>query len=147
MNNKSIIALIAGILLLMTAFATLWGTMRANEIEPAEATKLGVVWTSGDPEVANKVCFMYTHNAKLRGWFDEVTLIVWGPSQKLLTENESLQARIKAMAEDGVVLKACKACADIYELDDKLTEIGVEVKYMGIELSDMLQGDYEVITF
>jgi hypothetical protein len=34
--------------------------------------------------VAKNVCFMYTHNAKRRGWFDEVHLIVWGPSDKLL---------------------------------------------------------------
>jgi len=36
-------------------------------------SKLGVVWTSGDSEVAHKVCFMYTHNAKKAKWFDDVT--------------------------------------------------------------------------
>ena len=51
--------------------------------------KLAVLWTSGDPEVAEKVCFMYTNNAKKQGWFDEVVLIVWGTSSKLLCEKKN----------------------------------------------------------
>ena len=61
--------------------------------------KLAVIWSSGDPEVAKKVCFMYTLNAKKQGWFDEVVLIVWGPSAKLLAENEDLQEDIKKMIQ------------------------------------------------
>ena len=112
-----------------------------------DKTKLAVVWSSGDPEVAHKVCFMYTHNAKLRGWFDEVTLIVWGPSARLLTEDTALQEKIKAMAADGVTLEACLACADSYGVSDKLRALGVDVKYMGVPLSEMLQGNWKVLTF
>ena len=54
------------------------------------SNKLAVLWTSGDPDVAEKMGFMYTYNAKKQGWFDEVVLIVWGPSAKLLTENKML---------------------------------------------------------
>ena len=42
--------------------------------------RLAVVWRSGDPEVARTMVFLYTLNAKKRGWFDEVTFVVWGPS-------------------------------------------------------------------
>jgi hypothetical protein len=52
----------------------------------AEET-LVVVWSSGDREVALKTAFMYTVNAKLKGWWPEVILIVWGPSAKLLSED------------------------------------------------------------
>ena len=38
--------------------------------------KLVVLWTSGDPDVAHRVCLMYAHAAKKNGWFDEVTLII-----------------------------------------------------------------------
>ena len=55
-----------------------------NGEEKNHSNKLAVLWTSGDPDVADNVCFMYTHNAKKQKWFDEVTLIVWGPSAKLL---------------------------------------------------------------
>jgi hypothetical protein len=47
--------------------------------------KLVIVWTSGDREVALKMVFMYTLNAKTRAWWDDITLVVWGPSAKLLT--------------------------------------------------------------
>ena len=30
---------------------------------------LVVVWSSGDPEVAHKMVFMYTYNAKKNGWW------------------------------------------------------------------------------
>ena len=47
--------------------------------------KLAVLWTSGDREVALKMVFMYTYNSKLQGWWEDVTLIIWGPSAKLLS--------------------------------------------------------------
>ena len=58
---------------------------------------LAVLWTSGDPDVAEKVCLMYTHAALKYKWFKQVILIVWGPSAKLLSENKSLQDKIKGM--------------------------------------------------
>jgi len=112
-----------------------------------EPSRLAVLWTSGDREVALKVAFMYTHNAKLRGWFDEVTLIVWGPSANLLSEDQELQASVKDMAEAGVEVVACQACADGYGVSEVLRGMGIDVKYMGMPLTEMLKGDWEVITF
>jgi len=112
-----------------------------------QPSRLAVIWSSGDPEVAHSVCFMYTHNAKKRGWFDEVVLIVWGPSDELLVKDKSLQEKIRAMAADGVKLLACKACADSYGVSGQLEKLGVEVKYMGAPLTDMLQSGWKVLTF
>ena len=74
--------------------------------------KLNVLWTSGDLVTVEKMVFMYTHNAKLLGWWDEVTLIIWGASTKLAGENKEVQAKIKEMVDTGVKVEACKACAD-----------------------------------
>ena len=112
-----------------------------------EKQRLAVVWTSGDPEVAEKVCFMYTNNAKLKGWFDEVVLIVWGPSAKLLSENKQLQESIKKMMADGVKVEACIACANMYGVADQLKSFGIDVKGMGSVLSDYLKGGWKVLTF
>jgi len=106
-----------------------------------------VVWTSGDPGVAKNVCFMYTHNAKLRGWFGEVRLVVWGPSARLLTENEELQNQIKAMKKSGVVVEACVSCATNYGVVDALKKLDIDVKGMGKPLSDRLKGNWKVLTF
>lgn len=112
-----------------------------------QVERLGVVWTSGDKDVAERVCFMYVHNAKKAKWFDEVEMIVWGPSAKLLSEDAALQKYVKKMLSDGVKIKACKACADSYGVSKMLSELGIEVKYMGKPLSDMLKGDWKVLTF
>ena len=109
--------------------------------------KLVVLWTSGDPEVAEKVCFMYTHNAKIQGWFDEVTLVVWGPSAKLLAQNPDLQKRVKAMIEDGIKVEACVACADMYGVAQDLRDMGIDVKGMGVPLTGYLKSGAKMLNF
>jgi hypothetical protein len=110
--------------------------------------KLMVVWTSADPDVADKVCLMYTHAAKAYGWFAEVTLVVWGPSQRLLVGDPAIQAKVRAMQEDGIVVEACIACARKLELVEELEELGIEVKGMGVPLTGALKDpDTELLTF
>ena len=118
----------------------------AQEISK-EKSKLAVLWTSGDPDVANRVAFMYTHTAKKAGWFDEVTLIIWGPSQKLLLEKKELQAKVKAMQDDGIIVEACIACAVSYNIVDDIKALGITVKGMGIPLTEYLKSDWKVLTF
>jgi len=143
MLKKSVVMLLAAVVVGMAV-----GTMLARA-DAAEGPKdrLAVLWTSGDSEVAEKVCFMYTHNAKKQAWFDDVTLIVWGPSSRLLAGDKDLQEAVKQMLTDGVKVEACKACADMYGVSDKLAEIGIDVKYMGQPLSRMLKADWKVLTF
>lgn len=119
----------------------------AGQATAPQDSRLAVVWSSGDPEVAHRVCLMYTHNAKKQKWFDEVTLIVWGPSARLLAADKDLQAKVKAMSDDGVKLQACLACTDSYGVTGQLRKLGVEVKYMGKPLTDMLQQGWKVMTF
>jgi hypothetical protein len=114
---------------------------------PALPTRLAVIWSSADPDVAKRVCFMYTGAAKRQKWFDEVTLIVWGPSARLLAGDKDLQADVKAMAADGVVVVACLACADSYGVTAQLRSLGLDVKYMGKPLTDMLKTGWKVLTF
>lgn len=122
-------------------------TVFAQEAQD-RAPKLAIVWTSGDRDVALKMVFMYGLNAKRRGWADEVEMIVWGPSAKLLTEDPELQKSVAAMKKVGVVFKACKACSDSYGVSDELTALGIEVKYMGTALTERIASDdWETITF
>ncbi|MFC2117409.1 DsrE family protein [Bacteroidota bacterium] len=139
----------------ISLIAVLFLFLSSSNINPqdsgltTDSTKLAVVWSSGDPDVAEKVCLMYTHAAKRAKWFDEVVLIVWGPSAKLLTENEKLQGKIKAMIKDGVKLQACIACARMYgdEVVNKLKDLGIEVKGMGVPLSNYLKDGWKTLTF
>lgn len=136
---------------IITIFVIFFGTMsmtvRAQEKVSTASDTLVVVWTSGDIEVAEKMVYMYVYNAKRAGWFDEVIFIVWGPSAKLLAENSDLQAEIRKMKEEGIILEACIACARMYEVEDDLAKLGIDVKGMGAPLSDYLKRGYKVMSF
>ena len=98
-----------------------------------------VLWTSGDRDVALKMVFMYTFNAKKQGWWEHIRFVIWGPSSLLLSVDKELQQELKKMQEAGVEIQACKACADMYGVSEKLSSLGVEVKYMGVPLTEMLK--------
>jgi hypothetical protein len=119
----------------------------AVAVPSANPSRLCVVWTSGDPGVAKNVCFMYTLNAKKQGWFDDVHLVVWGPSAELLSRDTSLQGEIRAMQKVGVVTEACVVCARRYGVVEELRALGIDVKGMGVPLSERLKQDWKVITF
>ena len=109
--------------------------------------KLVIVWSSGDRDVALKMVFMYTLNARKRGWWDDITLVVWGPSAKLLTEDQELQDYMKRIIEAGVSVRACKGCSDQYGVSEKLEELGITVLYIGKELTNYIKEGREVLTF
>ena len=113
----------------------------------AAEDRLVILWTSGDKEVAKKMVFMYTINAKKRGWWQDIKFIVWGPSSKLLSEDQELQEQIKEFIEADIKVEACQACADQYGVADDLAELGIEVKYMGEPLTDYLKSESKVMTF
>jgi hypothetical protein len=73
--------------------------------------------------------------------------VVWGPSSKLLAGDLELQEGIRQMKEAGVELLACKACSDMYGVSDKLAALGVDVKYMGVPVTDMLKSGWTSLTF
>lgn len=108
--------------------------------------KLVVLWTSGDRDVAIKMVFMYTLNAKKRGWWDDITLVIWGPSAKILTEDKELQEYMERIIESGVTVRACKGCSDQYGITEKLEELGITVLYIGKELTDYIKEGRELLT-
>lgn len=120
----------------------------AQERPAPEVNKLMVLWTSDDPMVAERVALMYTGVAKQFGLFKEVSVIIWGPSQKLVAENKDVQAKLKDMQEKGVKLNACITCANMYGVADQLKALGINVDIMGAPLTNALKAaDTSVLTF
>jgi hypothetical protein len=147
MHDRKKLYLAGAVVLIAGVAALLAGAAEPAPAPSPEESRLAVVWTSGDPEVAHRVCLMYTHAAVKNKWFDEVRLVVWGPSARLLAGDKDLQAKVKAMMKDGVVVQACVVCADSYGVSDTLRSLGIEVKAMGKPLTDILNSDYKVLTF
>ena len=115
--------------------------------EPNPSESLFIIWSSGDPEVARNLAFMYAHNSLLQGWWKRVRLIIWGPSARLSCEDPEIAERIKAMIRDGVEVWACLACADNYGLAEELKALGADVLYVGGPVTDMLKKGWKQLTF
>jgi len=110
------------------------------------ADKLVILWTSDDPYLAERMVLMYAHAAKNNGWFNEVTIIIWGPSAKMVAENLKIQEKLKAMQNDGVEIRACIACATAYGVVDDLKNLNFEVKGMGKPLTEYLKSDAKILS-
>ncbi len=122
-------------------------TMAQTEKKTVGPDTLCILWTSGDPDVALKMVFMYANAAKQNGWWSQVELIVWGPSAKLASENTEIQESLAKLMKAGVKTEACKACADQYGVSEKLAKLGIDVKYMGVPLTEILKSNKKLLTF
>jgi len=111
-----------------------------------ENNHLYVLWTNDNPITAEKMVFMYTINSLVHGWWEKVTLIVWGATPKLVAEDAATQAKIKEAQAAGVHVTACKACADQLGVTQALEDMKIEVKYWGQPLTDLLKNNERLLT-
>ncbi|MDO9265661.1 MAG: DsrE family protein [Sulfurimonas sp.] len=109
--------------------------------------KLLIIWSSADEEVAKKLILLYGSVMLPRGYWDEATIMIWGPSAKLLAEDEELQERVKTVMQTGVKFNVCVVCSDDYGVSEQLSALGIELTHTGEMLTNALQSDYKVITF
>lgn len=105
-----------------------------------------ILWTTDNKETALNMVCLYAHNAKLKGWMQEVTILVWGASQELINKDKEIQAKVKQMIEDGVKVVACLKCAENLEIVEGLRECHIDVFYTGEFLSQWIQSGETVIT-
>lgn len=112
----------------------------------SEKKHLYVLWTNDNLITTEKMVFMYTINSLIHGWWEKVTLIVWGATTKLVSENKEIQKKIKEALEAGVHVTACKACADQLGVTEDLEKLGIEVIYWGVPLTDILKEDEKLLT-
>ena len=110
-------------------------------------TKLHVLWTTGEKEVAMKVIFPYLVNAKANGWWDEINLIIWGPSALVAAKDADIQRQLQDCFDSDITVEACLACTDAYIVTGKLQELGITIRYMGGPFTEYMLSDAKVITF
>ena len=110
------------------------------------APGLVVLWISRDPEAARNMALMYAKNSRLKGWWETVHLIVWGPSAQLLAEDAALQEEVADCMAAGVTVLACRACADRYGVAEALEALGITVQYTGEPMTAYLKGGWKVLS-
>jgi len=108
--------------------------------------ELYILWTNADPLTAHKMVFMYGHNGLLKGWWEKVTIIIWGATTKLTAENSGIQEKIRAMIKDGVRFSACRACAEQLGVIETLENMGIEVIYWGLPLTTLIKEKRNLLT-
>lgn len=109
--------------------------------------KLHLLWTTGEREVAMKVIFPYLLNAKANGWWDDINLIIWGPSARLAAGDAEIHGLLQDTMDSGITVEACQACSDAYRVSEKLASLGITVRYMGGPFTEYLDSGAKVITF
>ncbi len=108
--------------------------------------ELYILWTNADPITSDKMICMYGHNAMKNGWWGEVTVIIWGAPAQLVANDESIQVRLQEMLKDGVHISACKACTDQLGVTERIKNLGIEVKYWGQSLTEILRQNKKLLT-
>lgn len=107
---------------------------------------LHILWTNDDLITSEKMIFRYATNSLLQGWWEHVTIIIWGATAKLAAENEQIQERIRLAQQAGVFFTACVSCAHQLGVTDKLKELGVDIKRWGPALTELLKDGENLLT-
>jgi len=103
--------------------------------------KLNILWKTDDEATITSLLSPYSSNSLKNGWWDEIEILIWGASTKFIPEDKKTQKLIVKLIERGIKIKACKYCADKYKASDLLTELGVEVKYAGKDLTEYIKSE------
>ncbi len=111
-----------------------------------DENSLYILWTSADELTARHMVMMYAVNSLLRGWWHDVTVIVWGAAAKAAAENEAVGRAIAKAKDAGVHFSACRACAAKLGVAEKLESMGIEVIYWGEPLTALLKGGARLLT-
>lgn len=110
--------------------------------------KLLIVWSSEEKEVAKTLILLYGSVMLERNYWDEATIMIWGPSAKLLAQDKEIQEKVRIVQSTGVKFNACVVCTDDYGISNQLKEMGIELIHTGEVLTESLQSDdVKVITF
>ncbi len=108
--------------------------------------KLNILWLNDNPDTAHLMVLMYAINAKKKGFWDEIEVIIWGASTKLVATDKSIQEKIKSAQEIGVRFRACVVCARELGVDDKIASLDINLEYMGEPLTQILKNDEKLLT-
>jgi hypothetical protein len=108
--------------------------------------RLTILWTNADPLTSRHMVMMYARNAKLNGWFDSVTVVLWGAPQRYVADDENIRLEMEIAKQAGVEFSACISCASRLNLTSELDELGIETVKWGEKLSDILKNKEALIT-
>jgi hypothetical protein len=108
--------------------------------------ELFILWTNADEITFEKMVCMYAKNSLKHQWWEKVTIIIWGSTAKFTAESELVQENIKQLLHIGITVSACKSCTDQLGVSAQLEKIGIEVKYWGKDLTEIIKNNKKLLT-
>lgn len=111
---------------------------------------LYILWASSDPLSARHMVFMYANNALRHGWWQQVHIIVWGSSAKLLAEDKCLQNELRKFIQLGGQVSVCRRCAEklgVLVLLQKLEGLDeLNIYYLGEFFTQLIKDGEKIIS-
>ena len=111
-----------------------------------ENKHLYILWTNADPVTSENMILMYSTNALLNGWWDRITVIIWGATQKLVLENKAVKLKMEIAEQAGVEFSACLTCAINLGTRKALEDRNIEVIRWGEKLTGIMQNGEHLLT-
>jgi len=108
--------------------------------------KLNILWTTDNKDTVFNMLIMYATNSKIKGWWKNVNVIIWGASAKLVGGDTQVQSEILEMINQGVHVEACKECCDRAGVTDRLIKLGIDVRYMGEPFTTYIKDGERILT-
>lgn len=108
--------------------------------------KLNVLWTTDNKDTIFNMLSMYAINSKKRGWWENVNIILWGASVKLVANDTQVQTEVLEMLQNGVTIEACQDCCERFNVTPIIKKLGVTVRYMGLPLTEYLKEGEKVLS-
>lgn len=109
-------------------------------------SKAKILWTTDNKETALNMVIMYATNSKIRGWWKNVNVIIWGASAKLVGTDTQIQSEIIEMLGQGVHVESCKECCDRAGVTDRLIKLGINVRYMGEPFTNYMKAGEKIMS-
>jgi len=109
--------------------------------------KLHILWTNDNVETAEHMVLLYAPvSLSMHKAWDEVTIIIWGATATLVAENKHIQNLVKDAQAKGVKFTGCLHCATELGVEETLSNLGVELKFWGKPLTELIKSKANLIT-
>jgi hypothetical protein len=109
------------------------------------ASKVLVIIATGEAEKA-LTGLMYAYRTMSEGWIDDVKVVFFGPSERLLVKDERI-AQISQQICEAEKPFVCKFISDQEGISEQIESLGLKVEYVGTIISDFIKEGYIPMVF
>ena len=105
------------------------------------ADRVCLILASSDKDVL-KWGLRYAWRSTKEKYLEDIKVIIFGPSEKVIAEDPELQESVKRFMDLGKVISACKACSDEDGVSEELSGLDIKVEYVGSVIGQLIKEGY-----